>query len=63
MGIQGASTPGQGLNGAASVAVASHGAWHLGRWQAYKQMVKLQFKLKKYSEMMAAYKDMLTYIK
>ena len=31
--------------------------------QAYKQMVKLQFKRKNFSDMMVAYKEMLTYIK
>jgi pentatricopeptide repeat protein len=31
--------------------------------QAYKQMVKLHFKLKNLPEMMSAYKEMLTYIK
>ena len=31
--------------------------------QAYKQMVKLHFKLKRFSDMMSAYKEMLTYIK
>ncbi|KAL3893051.1 MAG: hypothetical protein SGPRY_014522 [Prymnesium sp.] len=36
-----------------------------GEWgfKAYKQMVKLQFKQRKFSEMMASYKEMLTYIK
>jgi len=36
-----------------------------GEWgfKAYKQMVKLQLKLKKFADMMAAYKEMLTYIK
>ena len=36
-----------------------------GEWgfKAYKQMVKLQFKRKRFAEMMTAYKQMLTYIK
>mmetsp|Transcript_51942 Transcript_51942/g.116618 ORF Transcript_51942/g.116618 Transcript_51942/m.116618 type:complete len:435 (-) Transcript_51942:63-1367(-) len=36
-----------------------------GEWgfKAYKQMVKLHFKLKNLPEMMSAYKEMLTYIK
>jgi len=36
-----------------------------GEWgfKAYKQMVKLHFKLKNFSDMMSAYKEMLTYIK
>ncbi|KAL1503036.1 hypothetical protein AB1Y20_011105 [Prymnesium parvum] len=36
-----------------------------GEWgfKAYKQMVKLQFKQKKFTEMMQSYKEMLTYIK
>lgn len=31
--------------------------------QAYKQMVKLEFKRGKHEEMMTAYKQLLTYIK
>lgn len=36
-----------------------------GEWgfKAYKQMVKVQFKRKKYAEMMIVYKEMMTYIK
>ena len=36
-----------------------------GEWgfKAYKQMVKLQFKQKRYEAMMSSYKEMLTYIK
>merc|ERR1719217_1937016 len=36
-----------------------------GEWgfKAYKQMVKLEFKRGRYDDMMAAYKQMLTYIK
>ena len=35
----------------------------VARSQAYKQMVKLEFKRGRYEEMMTAYKQMLTYIK
>merc|ERR1712087_462154 len=36
-----------------------------GEWgfKAYKQMVKLQFKRARYTDMMSAYKEMLTFIK
>ena len=36
-----------------------------GEWgfKAYKQVVKLQFKRGRYTEMMAAYREMLTFIK